>query len=80
MSEESAAIADAPDRLGMTEEQWARFVDSFEGLRQRAAEMELFGVPVRVASLEDLIRMKQAAGRLQDQLHLVELEALRRLR
>jgi predicted nucleotidyltransferase len=54
-------------------------VDSFQGLWERSVEMELFGVPVRVASLEDLIRMKRAANRPKDQTHLFELEALRRL-
>lgn len=54
-------------------------VESFEALWQRAVEMELFGVRVRVASLEDLIAMKRAAGRVKDQPHLLELERLRRL-
>jgi predicted nucleotidyltransferase len=52
-------------------------VDSFEALRNRASEMELVGVPVWVASLDDLITMKRAAGRPNDQLHLTELEELR---
>ena len=34
-------------------------------------------LPVRVASVEDLIRMKRASGRTKDRLHLPELEALR---
>jgi predicted nucleotidyltransferase len=54
-------------------------VDSFQGLWERSSEMELFGVPVRVASLNDLIVMKRAAGRVKDQLHLLELERLRRV-
>ena len=54
-------------------------VDSFEALWERSMEMELFGVPVRVASLEDLIAMKRAGGRPWDQLHLMELERLHRL-
>lgn len=41
--------------------------------------MEVHGLPVHVASLEDLIAMKQAAGRVKDQGHLLELEALRNL-
>ncbi|MCW3100551.1 MAG: hypothetical protein JWL77_6169 [Chthonomonadaceae bacterium] len=48
-------------------------VDSFEGLWERATEMEVFGMKVRVASLEDLIAMKQAAGRPKDKQHLLEL-------
>lgn len=54
-------------------------VESFEALRERSIEMEFFGVRVRVASLEDLIAMKRAAGRAKDQPHLLELERLRRL-
>jgi predicted nucleotidyltransferase len=54
-------------------------VDSFQGLWERSSEKVLFGVPVRVASLEDLIAMKRAAGRAKDQPHLLELERLRSL-
>jgi len=53
--------------------------DSFEMLWKRSMEMDLFGVPVRVASLEDLIAMKRAGSRPWDQLHLMELERLHRL-
>ena len=35
------------------------------------------GLAIRVASLDDLIRMKQASGRTKDLLHLEHLEALR---
>jgi hypothetical protein len=52
-------------------------VESFGGLWERSVEMELYGVPVRVASLDDLIAMKRAAGRAKDQAHLLELERLR---
>jgi predicted nucleotidyltransferase len=52
---------------------------SFQALWERATEMELFGVPVRVASIDDLIAMKRATGRTKDQPHLLELEQLRRL-
>ncbi len=48
-------------------------VDSFEGLWERAAEMEIFGQKVRVASLEDIIAMKRAANRPKDRQHLLEL-------
>lgn len=53
--------------------------DPFDTLWQRSATVDLFGIAVRVASLDDLIRMKRAAGRTKDQLHLIELEALRAL-
>ena len=55
-------------------------VSSFEDLWERAVEMDLGGgLSVRVASLDDLIAMKRAADRPKDRLHLMELEALRRL-
>jgi hypothetical protein len=53
--------------------------DAFEKLWERSTEMDLEGVPVRVASVDDLIAMKRAANRPKDQLHLMELEALRKL-
>jgi predicted nucleotidyltransferase len=52
-------------------------VDSFQTLAQHSQEMELFGIPVRVASLDDLIAMRRAAGRPKDQIYLKELEKLR---
>ena len=48
-------------------------VDSFEGLWERADVMELYGMSVRIASIEDLIAMKRAANRPKDQRHLMEL-------
>ena len=45
-----------------------------------AEEAELFGLHVRVLSLEALIRAKQTAGRRKDLLILPELEALLELR
>jgi predicted nucleotidyltransferase len=53
--------------------------ESFEALWERSTEMQVFGVPVRVASLDDLISMKRAAGRVKDEPHLRELERLRKL-
>ena len=54
-------------------------IDSFEGLWERSNPLDLDGVIVRVASLDDLIAMKEAAGRTKDQLHLLELRALKKL-
>jgi hypothetical protein len=54
-------------------------VDSFEGLWNRSVLMEAHGLPVRVASIDDLIAMKRAANRVKDRNHILELEALRRL-
>ena len=41
-------------------------VRSFAGLRKRASVVELEGVPIRVAALEDIIRSKRAAKRTRD--------------
>ncbi|WP_309719231.1 hypothetical protein [Armatimonas sp.] len=54
-------------------------VDSFEGLWERSTEMDMGDFTVRVASIDDLISMKQAANRPKDQLHLYELQALKRV-
>jgi hypothetical protein len=54
-------------------------IESFQGLWERSQTLELYDVVVHVASLDDLIAMKRAAGRLKDQLHLIELEELRQL-
>ena len=52
-------------------------VRAMEDLERTAVPMDLDGVAVRVASIDDLIRMKQAAGRPKD---LIEAEVLGALR
>ncbi len=54
-------------------------VDGFEQLWARAQEMRLFGLLVRVASVDDLIRMKKATGRPKDTEHAMQLQALKKL-
>jgi hypothetical protein len=49
----------------------------FEDLARTADAFDLFGYRVLVASIEDLIRMKRAAGRRKDLLAVEELGALR---
>lgn len=50
----------------------------FEDLDRGATDVDLGdGLVVRVASLDDLIRMKRASGRTKDLLHLEHLAALR---
>jgi len=49
----------------------------FDELERAADEMDVDGLNVRVASIDDLIRMKRAAGRPKD---LIEVEVLGALR
>lgn len=53
-------------------------VRSFEGLRARAVERHLDGLSVLVASLDDIIASKKAAGRSRDLAVLPVLEQTRR--
>ena len=41
-------------------------IRSFEGVRARATRLEIEGVPILVASLEDIVRSKRAARRPRD--------------
>jgi hypothetical protein len=49
----------------------------YEDLMESAQEMDLNGLTVVVCSLDDLIAMKQAAGRLKDRIEVQVLGALR---
>ncbi len=53
--------------------------ESYERLVDRGRIIDLAGQQVRVASVDDLISMKRAANRPKDQLHVMELEALRKM-
>ena len=48
----------------------------FTELRSRAERMAIDGVPVYICSIDDLITLKQQAGRPQD---LIDIEKLRRI-
>lgn len=52
-------------------------IRSFDGLRDRASTIELQGVPLLVASLDDIIRSKRAARRSRDLAVLDILEKTR---
>lgn len=51
-------------------------VGGFNVVREHAVEVELFGQQVRVISVADLIRAKEALGRPKDRLVALELRAL----
>jgi predicted nucleotidyltransferase len=57
-----------------------RGVASYERLRRNAERVDLDGIPVLVASPDDLIAMKRAAGRPQDRIDIAALETIKRLR
>jgi hypothetical protein len=50
---------------------------NFEALASRSIRAEILGVQVQVASLQDLMAMKRAAGRPKDRIELEILGALR---
>ncbi len=62
--------AEIPDRRG-------RHLP-YEELVTRAAELDLDGITVRVAALDDVIASKEPADRAKDRAALDELRALRR--
>jgi hypothetical protein len=53
-------------------------VDHYEDLRERATPVSLEGIRVRIASIDDLLAMKAAAGRDKDRLDIAALEAIKR--
>ncbi len=53
---------------------------AYSTLRRRAERLDLGGFLVLVASIEDLLSMKQASGRAKDLGDIEELEAIRRRR
>lgn len=54
-----------------------RGTQGYDDLRVNALSMRLYGIDVAVCSLEDLIRMKTAAGRTKDRIELEVLGGLR---
>lgn len=52
---------------------------SFKELRERASEVNFGNVKALVASINDLISMKRAAGRPHDLANIAELESIKKL-
>lgn len=52
----------------------------YERLRRNAERIDVGGMVVLVASIDDMIAMKSVGGRLQDRADIAELEAIRRIR
>ncbi len=55
-------------------------VDGYDQVIKTAETLEVYGVHVKVMSLETLIKAKKATGRTKDKLQLLELEAALRLK
>ncbi|MBW3662651.1 MAG: hypothetical protein KY469_06085 [Actinobacteria bacterium] len=51
--------------------------DGYDALRANADRFEIAGVEVWTCSLDDLIAMKRASGRVKDRIHVEEFAALR---
>lgn len=64
----------------LTVDFFAREPVPFEELWARAENVAIGGRTIRVAAIEDLIRMKRAAGRPQDALDIARLEEIARRR
>lgn len=58
---------------------WVEGIKSYEALSQRAIVVELSGESVKVASIDDLIAMKRAAGREKDRIGISHLETIKEM-
>ncbi len=54
-------------------------VESFDALYERSEVHEVFGMSLRIASIDDLLAMKRTAGRDRDQEDIRQLEAIQKL-
>ena len=55
-------------------------VGGYDQALAQSIELEMFGLKIHVLSIDGLIAAKTAAGRLKDRNHLLELEAMKKLR
>jgi predicted nucleotidyltransferase len=51
-------------------------IDSFEELKRNALVVDIDGVEVTIASIDDIIRLKTGSGRDRDQMHITMLQSL----
>lgn len=65
-----------PSRPMLTVDVFVQHPIPFADLYARAEQMEIGGIPVYISCIEDLIALKQKAGRPQD---LIDIENLRRI-
>jgi hypothetical protein len=56
-----------------------RGVGGYDRIAAQSISLKLFGLSIRVLSLDGLIAAKKAAGRLHDKRHLLELEELKKI-
>jgi hypothetical protein len=54
-------------------------IDSFDGLYARSEDHEFLGLPLKVATIDDLVAMKRAADRDRDREDVNQLLAIQRL-
>jgi predicted nucleotidyltransferase len=52
-------------------------IDSYEELARNALKVEIEGVEIRIASIDDIIRLKTDTGRERDLLHITMLRSLK---
>jgi hypothetical protein len=55
-------------------------VGGYPAVFSQSEERTIFGLTIRVLSLDGLIAAKKAAGRAKDRIHLLELEELKKMR
>ena len=54
-------------------------IGSYEQVLAQSVEKTVYGLPIRILSVDGLIAAKKAAGRVKDQLHLLELIELKKM-
>jgi hypothetical protein len=66
-----------PDKIGMTVDLFVKQPIPYKELSNRSVVMDFDGIKVRVCSIDDLITMKQQAGRHKD---LADIEQLTKIK